>query len=84
MVNTILSVLFGILIFCPFIVTILILVIYRRLGTAPAIRTRPSSRFNNAIFISFGIYNCTNDLWGTGWRLYIYHCNYHYYYLFDC
>mgnify|MGYP001791913950 CR=1 FL=1 len=36
MMETILSVLFGILIFCPYIVTILILIIYRRLGTAPA------------------------------------------------
>ena len=35
MLNTILSVLFSILIFCPFIVTILVLMIYRRLGTAP-------------------------------------------------
>ena len=36
MLHTILSVLFGILIFCPYIVTILVLMIYRRLGTAPA------------------------------------------------
>ncbi|WP_172369777.1 DUF3397 family protein [Sporosarcina jiandibaonis] len=36
MTTTLLSVLFGILIFCPYIVTILILMIYRRLGTAPA------------------------------------------------
>ena len=36
MTETILSVLFGILIFCPYIITILILMIYRRLGTAPA------------------------------------------------
>ena len=35
MLHTILSVLFGILIFCPFIITILVLMIYRRLGTAP-------------------------------------------------
>ncbi|WP_210469490.1 DUF3397 family protein [Sporosarcina sp. 6E9] len=36
MMETILSVLFGILIFCPYIMTILILMIYRRLGIAPA------------------------------------------------
>ncbi|QUW21791.1 DUF3397 family protein [Sporosarcina sp. Marseille-Q4063] len=36
MTATILSVLFGVLIFCPYIITILILMIYRRLGTAPA------------------------------------------------
>jgi hypothetical protein len=36
MTETFLSVLFGIFILCPYIVTILILMIYRRLGTAPA------------------------------------------------
>ena len=35
MLHTILSVVFSILIFCPFIVTILVLMIYRRRGTAP-------------------------------------------------
>ena len=70
MLNTILSVLFSTLIFCPFIVTILVLVIYRRLGTAP-ISVLGQAADLTTPFLFFSVYIIARTIYGDLVGVYI-------------
>ena len=70
MLQTILSVLFSILIFCPFIVTILVLVIYRRLGTAP-ISVLGQAADLTTPFLFLSVYIISRTIYGDQVGVYI-------------
>jgi hypothetical protein len=70
MTETILSIFFGILIFCPYIVTILILMIYRRLGTAPASRLGQAADLTTP-FLFLSVYIIARTIYGDLVGVYI-------------
>ena len=63
MIQTILSVLFGVLVLCPYIITILVLLIYRRLGKAPVSVLGQAADFTTP-FLFFSVYIIARTIFG--------------------
>ncbi|MCM3742742.1 DUF3397 domain-containing protein [Sporosarcina luteola] len=70
MVNVFLSILFGILVVCPFIITIVFLIIMRRMGKAPAAVIRNAADFTTA-FLFLSVYITSMTIFGKGTGFYL-------------
>ena len=70
MIGTILSVLFGIVVYFPFIWMFLILVIYKRRGIAPSSVLGPAADMTTPLLF-LSVYVITQTIFGTGAGYYI-------------